>query len=172
MSYKIAVSKAHHIGKGGFVMRLTGGVPPQPKFYRCAVQEGDLVRLPSEVCQVLQVRTGHRVDFRILEDRVELFHAWPCCQLCGGSGRFATPLCAPPAWKQFVRRTCPSPRSPTMRDCGRDKRNGIYPHLKKQTNLPSEPNGRFACFSYGLGAVSLSLSFLGYGLETSVRSSR
>ena len=85
MSYKIAVSKAHHIGKGGFVMRLTGGVPPQPKFYRCAVQEGDLVRLPSEVCQVLQVRTRHRVDFRILEDRVELFHAWPCCQLCGGS---------------------------------------------------------------------------------------
>ena len=44
-----------------------------------------MVRLPSEVCQVLQVRTGHRVDFRILEDRVELFHAWPCCQLCGGS---------------------------------------------------------------------------------------
>ena len=66
-------------------MRLTGGVPPQPKFYRCAVQEGDLVRLPSEVCQVLQVRTRHRVDFRILEDRVEFFHAWPCCQLCGGS---------------------------------------------------------------------------------------
>ena len=44
-----------------------------------------MVRLPSEVCQVLQVRTGHRVDFRILEDRVELFHAWPCCQLCGRS---------------------------------------------------------------------------------------
>ena len=66
-------------------MGLIGGVPLQPKFYRSAVQEGDLVRLPPEVCQVLRVRPGHRVDFRVLEDRVELLHAWPCCQLCGGS---------------------------------------------------------------------------------------
>ena len=81
-------------------MCLTGGVPPQPKFYRSAVQEGDLVRLPPEVCQVLRLRPGHRVDFHVLEDRVELLHAWPCCQLCGGSEKLRR------IRRSFVCQTC------------------------------------------------------------------
>lgn len=81
-------------------MYLTGGVPPQPKFYRSAVQEGDLVRLPPEVCQVLRLRPGHQVDFHVLEDRVELLHAWPCCQLCGGSEKLRR------IRRSFVCQTC------------------------------------------------------------------
>ena len=66
-------------------MRLTGGIPPQPKVYRCAVEEDGLLRLPVEVRQALNLRPGHRVDFRVLEDRVEVVHAWPCCRICGSS---------------------------------------------------------------------------------------
>ena len=44
-----------------------------------------------------------------------------CAAAQKNSDRSAAPFYVTPAWKQFVRRTCPFPRSPTMRDCGRDK---------------------------------------------------
>lgn len=66
-------------------MHITGGVPPQPKTYRCRVGEDYRMPLPMEVCQALQVRPGHQVDLLVQGDWVEMRHAWPCCQLCGGS---------------------------------------------------------------------------------------
>ena len=67
---------------------LTGGIPPAPKVYRSQVGEDGLLRLPPEVCQTLRLRPSHWADFHVHADgRVDVTHAWPCCQLCGGSYR-------------------------------------------------------------------------------------
>ena len=66
-------------------MRKTGSNAEPSKLYRCSVGEGGVVRLPQAVCYALQLRPGHQVDFQVTEDHVEVFHARPCCQLCGGS---------------------------------------------------------------------------------------
>lgn len=105
-------------------MGLIGGVPLQPKFYRSAVQEGDLVRLPPEVCQVLRVRPGHRVDFRVLEDRWSSSTPGPaasCAAARRSSGRSGAPFSADPVWRRSARPTCLSRPSPTTPDCGRDR---------------------------------------------------
>ena len=66
-------------------MYLTGGIPPQPMVYRCTVDEEWRICLPVEVRQALNVRPEHRVDLTVKGNKVEMAHAWPCCQLCGGS---------------------------------------------------------------------------------------
>ena len=66
-------------------MRKTGSNAEPSKLYRCSVGEGGVVRLPQAVCYALQLRPGHQVDFQVTEDHVEVFHARPCCQLCGRS---------------------------------------------------------------------------------------
>ena len=68
-------------------MALTtnGEIPKQPSVYRCILREDGSISLPVPVQQALQLRPGHGVDFRVLEDRVEVVHAWPCCRICGSS---------------------------------------------------------------------------------------
>ncbi len=68
-------------------MYLTGGIPPQPMVYRCTVDEEWRICLPVEVRQALNVRPEHRVDLMVKGNKVEMAHAWPCCQLCGGAER-------------------------------------------------------------------------------------
>ena len=68
-------------------MYLTGGIPPQPMVYRCSVDEEWRIQLPVEVRQALNVRPEHRVDLTVKGNKVEMAHAWPCCQLCGGAER-------------------------------------------------------------------------------------
>ena len=68
-------------------MYLTGGIPPQPMVYRCTVDEEWRICLPVEVRQALNVRPEHRVDLTVKGNKVEMAHAWPCCQLCGKTAK-------------------------------------------------------------------------------------
>ena len=98
-------------------MYLTGGIPPQPMVYRCTVDEEWRICLPVEVRQALNVRPEHRVDLTVKGKKVEMAHAWPCCQLCGGSEglrrfRRSVFLCEPclkQVWEQDLDRLPPLP---------------------------------------------------------------
>ena len=76
-------------------MYLTGGIPPQPMVYRCSVDEEWRIQLPVEVRQALNVRPEHRVDLTVKGNKVEMAHAWPCCQLCGGAENRSWTACRP-----------------------------------------------------------------------------
>ena len=93
-------------------MRITGGVPPQPKTYRCRVGEDYRMPLPMEVCQALQVRPGHQVDLLVQGDWVEMRHAWPCCQLCGGSKNLRIS-----GWNTMMSATIPPSTALDKRKC-------------------------------------------------------
>ena len=87
-------------------MYLTGGILPQPMVYRCSVDEEWRIQLPVEVRQALNVRPEHRVDLTVKGNKVEMAHAWPCCQLCGGRGEgcaasAGASSCASPCLKQL-----------------------------------------------------------------------